>query len=130
MPKEKFKYRGKTPEELKKMSREKVAELLPARQRRTIKRGLREEHEKLMKKIKENDGEDLIKTHQRDLIILPEIFGKKIKVHNGNEWKTIEIKPEMIGHYLGEFALTRPEKVKHSGPGIGATRGTKFLSVK
>ncbi len=130
MAEEEFKYRGKTPEELKKMSREEVAELLPARQRRTLKRGLTNEQEKLINKIKESDDEELVKTHQRDLIILPEIFNKKIKIHNGQEWKTIEIKPKMIGHYLGEFAMTRPEKVKHSGPGIGATRGTKYLSVK
>ncbi len=130
MAKEEFKYRGKTPKELKKMSREEIAELLPARQRRTLKRGLTNEQEKLIEKIKNNNGNELVKTHQRDLIILPEIFNEKIKVYNGKEWKTIEIKPKMIGHYLGEFALPRLEKVKHSGPGIGATRGTKFLSVK
>ncbi len=131
MAKEEFKYRGKTPEELKELSKEEIIKILPARQRRSLKRGLTKQQEKLLEKAKEQEKEDEpIKTHARDMIITPELFNKKIDLHTGQDWKTIEIKPKMIGHYLGEFALTRTEKVEHSGPGIGATRGTKYISVQ
>jgi small subunit ribosomal protein S19 len=50
-------------------------------------------------------------------------------VHNGKEFSTVEIKPEMIGHALGEFALTR-KIVAHSGLGVGATRSSKFMPLK
>lgn len=130
MAKEKFKYRGKTAEELKELSLEEIAKLLPSRQRRTLERGLNEDQKKLLEKVKNAKKEEPVRTHLRDMIILPKMFGKKIDIHRGNRWKTVEIKPKMIGHYLGEFASTRPERVKHSGPGIGATRGTKFMSVE
>jgi small subunit ribosomal protein S19 len=55
--------------------------------------------------------------------------GKKVAIYNGKEFKEVEIKPEMIGHYLGEFAMTR-RSVTHSGPGVGATRSSKFLPLK
>lgn len=126
-----YKYRGKTAEELKKMSREKLIEILPSRQRRTLKRGLTKEQNKLMEKIKkQEEGDEPVRTHQRDTVILPEMFGKKLAVYNGQKWKTVDVEPKMFGHYLGEFALTRPEAITHSGPGIGATRGTKYLSVR
>ena len=127
-----FTYRGKTVKELQEMGLSELAELLPARQRRTLKRGLTEPQKKLLEKIraaKEGKLKKAIKTHCRDMIILPEMFGLKIHVHNGKEWVPVEIKPEMIGHYLGEFALTRKE-VKHKAPGVGATRSSKFISVK
>lgn len=126
-----FKYRGKTAEELQKMSRDKVIEILPSRQKRTLKRGLTKEQNKLMEKIKkQEEGDEPLRTHRRDLVILPEMFGKKLAVYDGHKWTTVNIEPKMFGHYLGEFALTRPETVTHSGPGIGATRGTKYLSVR
>jgi len=127
MPKKEFTYKGKTLEELKKMSIDELAEILPARQRRSLKRGFTEYQKKLLKKIRK--GEKNIKTHCRDMIILPEMVGLTIKVHNGKEFVDVKIVPEMIGHYLGEFALTR-KKVEHSAPGIGATRSSAALSVK
>lgn len=131
MAKKEFKYRGKKPEEMKEMTREEITKLLPARQRRSLKRGLTDQQKKLIEKAKEQEETDEpVKTHARDMIILPELFNKKIDVYNGNDWKTVEVKPKMIGHYLGEFALSRTERVKHSGPGIGATRGTKYISVQ
>ena len=63
------------------------------------------------------------------MIILPEMVGKVIKVHRGNRFEPIRIQEEMIGHYLGEFVLTR-RHVKHSAPGIGATRSSASISVK
>ncbi len=124
-----FRYRGYSIEELQQMSLEEFAELLPARQRRTIKRGFNEEQMKLIRKLMQSDGSKVIRTHRRDVIILPQFVGKRVAVYNGKEFVEFEIKPEMIGHYLGEFSLTRKE-VKHSGPGVGATRSSKYVPLK
>ncbi len=127
MAKKEFTYKGKTAEELQKLSANEIAQLLPSRRRRTIKRGFTEQQKILLEKLKKN-GKN-IKTHCRDMIIIPEMFGKTIKVYQGKEWVPVNIEPDMIGHCLGEFALTR-KKVAHSAPGIGATRSSASLSVK
>lgn len=127
MAKKEFTYRGKNLEELKKLSLTELAELLPARQRRSLKRGLTEQQKIFLKKLRKNKQN--IETHCRDMITLPEMVGKMIKVHNGKEFVQVAIIEEMIGHYLGEFALTR-NRVEHSAPGIGATRSSASLSVK
>ena len=124
-PKE-FRYRGYTLEELQKMSLEQLAELLPARERRKIKRGFTEQELKLLRKLRKKGT---ARTHCRDMIVLPEMVGKVIFVHNGKEFVRAEIKPEMIGHRLGEFAQTRKFE-KRSGPGVGATRSSKFVPLK
>ncbi len=122
-----FTYRGKTMEELKKMSLEEFAKLVPARQRRVIKRSLNEDDKKLLQKLRLKKAK--IRTHLRDMIILPEMVGTKIDVYNGKEFIPVDIIPEMLGHYLGEFALTR-KKVAHGAAGIGATRSSKFIPLK
>ena len=127
MVKKEFTYRGKTLEELKKLSLNEVATLMPARQRRTLKRELTEQQKILLQKIRKNESN--IETHCRDMIILPEMVGKTIKVYSGKEFIPVIIVEEMIGHYLGEFVLTR-KRVEHSAPGIGATRSSAALSVK
>ncbi|OPY27663.1 MAG: 30S ribosomal protein S19 [Methanocella sp. PtaU1.Bin125] len=125
--KEEFTYRGYNIAELKKMDLNKVAELLPSRQRRKIKREFGQEHQKMLEDIKA--GETKIKTHLRDMIILPEMVGVTFEIHNGKEWKSFEATAEMVGHYLGEFALTR-KTVSHGSAGIGATRGSKYVPLK
>ena len=127
----KFTYRGKTIEELQSMSLSELSKLLPSRQRRSIERGLSEDKKKLLKKIEELKQGKIkkVKTHLRDMIILPSMVGAQIQVYNGKEYKTINILEEMIGHYLGEFALTRSQ-VRHSAPGVGATKSSSHLSVK
>ena len=127
MAKKEFTYRGKTLEELKNLSLNEVAALMPARQRRTLKRELTEQQKILLQKIRKNESN--IETHCRDMIILPEMVGKTIKVYSGKEFIPVIIMDEMIGHYLGEFVLTR-KRVEHSAPGIGATRSSAALSVK
>ena len=127
MAKKEFTYRGKTIDELKKLSLNELAQLLPSRQRRKIKRGFTDQHKILLKKLRANEKN--IETHDRDMIILPEMVGSIIKIYNGKEFIPVMMEPEMIGHYLGEFALTR-KKVAHSAPGIGATRSSASLSVK
>ncbi len=124
-PKE-FRFRGYTLEELQKMSMEDFAKLLTSRERRKIRRGFTEQEEKLLRKLKKKG---MARTHCRDMIVLPEMVGKVVFVHNGKEFVRVEIKPEMIGHRLGEFAQTRRFE-KHSGPGVGATRSSKYVPLK
>ncbi len=124
----KFTYRGYTLEELKKMSLKELARLFKARARRKLLRGLTEEEKKFLEKLRKHPDK-YIKTHLRDMIILPEMVGRKIGVYNGKEFVTVEIKPEMIGRRLGEFSIP-VKKVEHSAPGIGASRSSKHISVK
>jgi small subunit ribosomal protein S19 len=130
-----FKYRGFTLEELKKMNADEFIRILPARARRSLKRGLPPRQKKLLGRLRrayraKKRGKDLItRTHVRDMIIFPEMVGLSIGVYNGREYTTVDIKPEMIGHYLGEFSQTR-RNVQHGSPGIGATRSSKYVPLK
>ena len=128
-----FTYRGHELDELQDMSLEEVAELLPARQRRTITRGLSAQHEKLIETASEADPEETannpIRTHLRDMPVLPEFVGLTFAVHTGQSFERVEVEPEMLGHYLGEFQLTRSQ-VEHGQAGIGATRSSKFVPLK
>lgn len=128
-----FTYRGHTLDELQEMSLEEVAELLPARQRRSIERGLTEEKRKLLEEARERGTEetanDPIRTHLRDMPVLPAFVNKTFSVHNGQSFERVEVRPEMLGHYLGEFQLTR-QSVEHGQAGIGATRSSKFVPLK
>ncbi|MBS3781615.1 MAG: 30S ribosomal protein S19 [Candidatus Thermoplasmatota archaeon] len=126
--KREFTYRGYTLDELKNMSLDELKKVLPARARRTLKRGLNIEEKRLLERIEQKD-KDVYRTHRREMIILPEFVGKRIAIHDGEKFKTVKIEPEMIGHYLGEFVLTR-KQVEHSGPGIGATRSSKYIPLK
>lgn len=130
-----FKYRGYTLEELKKMNMDQFIQLLPARARRSLNRGLPPRQKKLLERLRrayraKKRGKDLLtRTHVRDMIIFPEMVGLKIGVYNGRVFEMVDIKPEMIGHYLGEFSLTR-RRVQHGSPGIGATRSSKYVPLK
>jgi small subunit ribosomal protein S19 len=126
--KKEFMYKGHTLPELQKMTREELIPLMPARARRNMLRGLPEEQEKLLKKLKK-EPEKVHRTHRRDMVILPEMVGRKLAIFFGKGWKEVEIMPEMIGHYLGEFAQTRTFS-KHAGPGVGATRSSKYMPLK
>ena len=128
-----FTYRGHTLDELQEMDVEEVAELLPARQRRSIQRGLSVEKEKLLDEAREAGEEetanDPIRTHLRDMPILPEMVGLTFAVYTGQSFERVNVEPEMLGHYLGEFQLTRTS-VEHGQAGIGATRSSKFVPLK
>ena len=131
MPKE-FRYRGKSLEELNSMSTEALLELLPSRARRSLNRGVSEEKRKLLedaRAMKDGKLEGEIKTHARDMIILPTMVGLTIAVHNGREFVPLAIKPEMIGRYLGEYVITN-KKVVHGTPGIGASRSSLYVPLK
>ena len=130
-----FKFRGYTLEELQAMSLEEVIELLPSRQRRSLKRGFLPRQEKVLAKmekvdIENNDGRpEVIKTHCRDMIVLPNMVGYTFGIYNGREFVEVTIKPEMIGCYFGEFAQTR-SRVQHGDPGMGAIRSSMFVPLK
>ena len=126
MAKKEYTYRGKTLEELKSLSLNELAELLPTKRRRTIKRGLSDSQKIMLKRLRAGKN---VKTHRRDMIILPEMVGNLIRIYNGKSFVPISIEPEMIGHLFGEFVLTR-RRVTHNSPGVGATRSSSNISVK
>ena len=126
MAKKEFKFKGHGIEALQKMSIKQFSELLPSRQRRSLSRGLTDEQKIFLEKL---EKKDMVETHCRNMIVLPNMVGKKIKIHNGKEFVMIEIEVRMLGHYFGEFALTR-KRVGHPAPGIGATRSTSHVGAK
>ncbi len=126
-----FNFRGKTPEEMAKMSMEEYSTLVTSRQRRAIKR-MGAEYKALIEKaaaVKKKGSVKAIKTQVREALILPSWLGMKFAVYDGKEFKEMTITTEMLGHRLGEFSFTT-KRVVHSAPGIKATRGSKFLAVK
>ena len=125
MARKEFTYRGKSLAELKAMDLKEFSKLVPSRQRRTLLHGLSDTNKKLLRDIKKGD----VKTHNREIVIIPEMIGKNIRVYNGKEFVPVLIMTEMLGHYLGEFAQTR-KKVTHHAPGIGATKSSAALSVR
>lgn len=127
MAKKEFMFRGKTIEELKTLSDKEFSKLIPTRERRTIERGYTDEQKRFIKKIRE--GKNGVKTHCRDIVILPIMVGLEIKIYNGKEFESRTILPEMIGHRLGEYVLTR-KRVGHSAPGVGASRSSAHVSVR
>jgi len=131
MPKE-FRYRGYTIDQLNGMSTEAILQLLPSRARRSLNRGISDDKRKLLEDVRsQKDGklEGQIKTHARDMIVLPVMVGATVGVYTGKEFLSISIKPEMIGHYLGEYAITN-KKVVHGTPGIGASRSSLYVPLK
>ncbi|MGD1099660.1 MAG: 30S ribosomal protein S19 [Thermoplasmata archaeon] len=127
--KREFTLRGKTLPELQAMSLEDLTKVLTARARRSIRRGFNSETTLFFEAMRTSAPGKTVRTHCRDALVLPEHVGRHVAIHNGKEFKDIEVRPEMIGHYFGEFALTRRFE-KHSGPGVGATRSSKFMPLK
>ena len=147
-----FEYRGVPTAELEGMQLDKVIPLLGARQRRSLRRGVTDGKRRLVARIREarkearSGGEGAegegeggpgpgsgargdIRTHLRDLIVLPFMVGATVHVFNGKEFKPVEIKPEMIGHYIGEYSLTS-RRVSHGAPGVGASRSSLYVPLK
>ena len=129
MPKE-FLYRGYTVDDLRAMSMDEFIKLLPSRMRRSLRRGLSDGQRTVIEKLRSlpPDGKP-IKTHSRDLIILPEMVGRTMLVYNGREFVEVRINVKMVGHYLGEFAITN-KPVRHGRPGIGASRSSMYIPLK
>lgn len=124
----KITFRGLEEEQLKGMSISEFSKLITSRERRTIKRGFTESQKILLNNIKKAP-EKFHKTHERNMIIIPQMLGANLGVYNGKEWVKIQITVDKLGHRLGEFAATR-NRVKHSSPGVGASRSSKHVSIK
>ncbi len=122
-----LRWYGKTEEEVKKMDLTTFMSFIPTRARRSLRRGVTDQHKKLLKCVQ--SGDKNIKTHCRDMVIVPQMLGQIIRVYNGKEYFPVIITLEMLGHYLGEFSLTR-KSVSHSAAGIGATRSSKAVSAR
>ena len=129
MPRE-FLYKGHNIDDLKSMSMDEFIRLLPSRKRRSLLRGLTNEQRVLLEKIRNTPPDSKpIKTHARDLIILPEMVGRILRVYNGAEFVEVRINEKMVGHYLGEYAITN-KPVRHGRPGIGASRSSMYIPLK
>ena len=124
-----FLYRGLALEEITAMPMEQQLGLMPARARRFFSRTLDHDTQVFWEKVQAAGEGDELRTHLRDFPVMPAMVGKLIHIHNGKEFLKIGITSEMIGHKLGEFAATR-KTVKHTGPGVGATRSSKFMPLK
>ena len=123
-----FTWQGKTEDEIKQLDLESFIKLVPSRQRRSLKRGFTDQQKRLVKRL-EVSGSNNIKTHCRNMIIIPLMLGKLLRIHNGKEFIPVTITSEMLGLYLGEFAHTR-KSVTHSSAGVGATRSSKAISAR
>ena len=128
-----FTYKGKNLEELKKMSVEEFAGLVNTRAKRSIKRGVDEKFLSKIAKAQEvlatGKYPKPVRTHYRDHIVLPSMVGIKVSVYNGKEFTDVEIKEKMLGHYLGEFVMTR-KRMQHGKAGIGATRSSTAITAR
>jgi len=131
-----FKYKGYSGDQVKRLSIETLMPLLNSRQRRSLdrrlstymtdeKRKFREE----MKLSREGKLSSPLKTHLRDMIILPDMIGLSVLVHNGKEFIPFTIRPEMVGHYLGEYSITN-KRVQHGSPGVGSSRSSLYVPLK
>lgn len=136
MAKREFHYRGCTLEQLKAMPMDELVKLYPSRVRRSLRRGFTEMQKKLLASVRKNrkivdagGKQETIKTHCRDIPLLPEMIGLTVGIYNGKEYIPVEIKLEMMGEVIGEFAPTR-KVVRHGSPGVGATRSSLFVPIK
>jgi small subunit ribosomal protein S15e len=132
----KFTFRGVDLEQLLELNTDQLIDLVHCRARRRFNRGLKRKYNSLIKKLRiaKKDvplGEkpNAVKTHLRDMIIVPEMIGSVVGIYNGKVFNAVEIKPEMVGHTLGEFSITY-KPVKHGRPGIGATHSSRFVPLK
>ncbi len=124
-----FTYHGLSKEELTNMTNEKLFKLFTARARRSFTRGINDDKRKLMEEMKDKNNKNPIKTHLRDVIILPYMIGKTVQVFSGKEFVPIIITVQMVGHYLGEYVITN-KRVNHGAPGVGASRSSLYVPLK
>jgi len=124
---EEFTYCGFIIDEFKVKGINELLPLMPSRPRRKVVRGFSRGEETLLAKVR--SGDEKVRTHLREMLVMPEMIGKTIEIYNGKEFIKVEFQPESVFHYLGEFALTR-KKVSHGSAGIGATRGSKYVPLK
>ena len=117
---------------LQKIPNDELFKMINSRQRRSLKRGLSDNKKKLIGEIKatiKGTNKNPMKTHQRDIIILPYMVGVTLNVYSGKEFMPITLSTEMIGHYLGEYVITN-KRVNHGAPGVGSSRSSLYVPLK
>ena len=119
-----FTYHGLSKEELANIPNEKLFKLFTARVR-----GINDDKRKLMEEMKDKNQKNPIKTHLRDVIILPYMVGVTVHIFSGKEFVPITITLQMVGHYLGEYVITN-KRVNHGAPGVGASRSSLYVPLK
>ena len=124
-----FMYHGLSKEELANIPNEKLFKLFTARARRSFTRGINDDKRKLMEEMKDKNNKNPIKTHLRDVIILPYMIGTTVHIFSGKEFVPITITLQMVGHYLGEYVITN-KRVNHGAPGVGASRSSLYVPLK
>jgi len=124
-----FTYHGLSKEELANIPNEKLFKLFTARARRSFTRGINDDKRKLMEEMKDKNNKNPIKTHLRDVIILPYMVGVTVHIFSGKEFVPITITLQMVGHYLGEYVITN-KRVNHGAPGVGASRSSLYVPLK
>jgi len=122
-------FRGKTIDELKTLETREFAKHLKSRTRRAVLRQFQEIENFVIRAKKKMEKNKPIRTHKRTIIIVPQMVGMKVQTYNGKEFVPVEITIQMLGHRLGEFSMTRA-KIKHTGAGIGASKGSKMKAKK
>lgn len=132
----KFIFRGFDIENLTLLSSDNLSKIVNSRARRKFYRGFRQKFmiflrnlRKAKKDSKHDNRDNIVRTHLRDALIVPEMFGSHVEIYNGKTFNQIEIKPDMMSHYTGEFSITY-KPVKHGKPGVGATSASKFVPLK
>merc|ERR1711937_604907 len=117
---------------------ENLTELLGCRARRHFNRGIKRREENFLKRLRKakkamtgevGEKPACVKTHVRNVVIIPEMVGSVVGIYNGKVFNQGEIKPEMIGYYIGEFSMSY-KPVRHGRPGIGATHSSRFIPLK
>ena len=125
-------YRGHELDKLLDMSREQIVSLMGSRQRRRFRHGFSSKYDRLVKKVRIAKRDSVpgekpksVRTHLRNAVITPEMCGGVVDVYAGKHWNPVEVKADMIGHFLAEFSMTY-KPIRHGKVGVGATRSSKF----
>ena len=131
----KFTYRGIELDALLDLTNDELMDLVCCRQRRRMSRGLKRKPMALIKRLRPAQKEAPpgekprgVKTRLRNMIIVPEMIGSIIGIYNGKMFCGVEMKPEMIGMYLAEFAITY-KPVRHGRPGVSAAHTARFIPL-
>ena len=129
-------FRGHELDNLLEMNNDQIVDLMNSRQKRRFRHGIQGKYERLIKKLRKAKAAQVpgekpkgVKTHLRNCIIVPEMCNSIVDVYGGKYWNPVEVKADMVGHYLAEFSMTY-KPIRHGKVGVGATRSSKFTSLR
>lgn len=131
-----FTFQGKSQSELEGLSKESFMKLVTSRKRRSLKRQANPQFDANVKRFKDDLAKAApgkrpksVRTHGRETVITPQMIGVTFGVYNGKQFVEVNVLPEMVGHLLGEFALTR-KRLQHGKAGIGATKSSTAITAR